>query len=63
MDVRSAIYAAKKCRPIIDPIGQLPEFLMRLRKACEAENSTIGRVRSESKSSDDGRKPKRTTSK
>ena len=30
MDVQTAVTVAKKCRPIIDPIGQLPEFLHRL---------------------------------
>jgi protein-tyrosine phosphatase len=33
LQVDEAIRAAKKCRPIIDPIGQLPEFLKRLRAA------------------------------
>ncbi len=33
LDVSTAIRAAKKLRPIIDPIGQLPEFLNRLYKA------------------------------
>lgn len=33
MDVNTAIMAAKRCRPIIDPIGSLPEFLMRLHNA------------------------------
>lgn len=33
LDVPNAITVAKKCRPIIDPIGQLPEFLNRLKKA------------------------------
>ncbi len=36
MDVPTAIVVAKRCRPIIDPIGQLPEFLNRLRRAEEA---------------------------
>ncbi len=35
MDVTTAITAAKRCRPIIDPIGQLPEFLRRLHRAYE----------------------------
>lgn len=30
LDVRTAIATAKKLRPIIDPIGQLPQFLQRL---------------------------------
>ena len=30
MDVPTAITTAKHCRSIIDPIGQLPEFLKRL---------------------------------
>mmetsp|Transcript_29951 Transcript_29951/g.41155 ORF Transcript_29951/g.41155 Transcript_29951/m.41155 type:complete len:200 (+) Transcript_29951:22-621(+) len=33
MDVATAVQTAKRCRPIIDPIGQLPEFLSRLKKA------------------------------
>jgi len=33
MEVNDAILTAKACRRIIDPIGQLPEFLVRLRKA------------------------------
>ena len=42
MDVRMAIATAKRCRPIIDPIGQLPEFLHRLRRAYEAEHPLYG---------------------
>jgi len=33
MDPHTAIKTAKKCRPIIDPIGQLPEFLTRFHNA------------------------------
>ena len=33
MDVPMAISTAKQCRSIIDPIGQLPEFLKRLHLA------------------------------
>jgi hypothetical protein len=33
MDVATAIHSAKQCRPIIDPIGALPEFLDRLHAA------------------------------
>jgi hypothetical protein len=33
LDASTAIKAAKKLRPIIDPIGHLPEFLNRLYKA------------------------------
>lgn len=33
MDVPTAIATAKKCRNIIDPIGQLPDFLRRLHLA------------------------------
>ena len=33
LPAKSAIIMAKKCREIIDPIGMLPEFLMRLEKA------------------------------
>jgi hypothetical protein len=35
MDVQTAISTAKKCRPIIDPIGQLPDFLHRLKRATD----------------------------
>ena len=40
-----AITTAKKCRPIIDPIGQLPEFLRRLKKAEDALKGKPGIVR------------------
>jgi hypothetical protein len=43
MDVATAIAMAKKCRPIIDPIGQLPDFLHRLQKATDAREERIGR--------------------
>jgi hypothetical protein len=33
MEVLDAIRTAKRCREIIDPIGQLPAFLDRLRRA------------------------------
>jgi hypothetical protein len=33
MDVPTAISTAKSLRPIIDPIGQLPEFLHRFKRA------------------------------
>jgi len=36
MNVSNAIAAAKQLRPIIDPIGQLPEFLHRLKRAEDA---------------------------
>lgn len=36
MDVSTAITTAKSLRPIIDPIGQLPEFLHRLYRAYQA---------------------------
>eukprot|EP00428_Durinskia_dybowskii_P062393 CAMPEP_0170375190 /NCGR_PEP_ID=MMETSP0117_2-20130122/11029_1 /TAXON_ID=400756 /ORGANISM="Durinskia baltica, Strain CSIRO CS-38" /LENGTH=193 /DNA_ID=CAMNT_0010630249 /DNA_START=141 /DNA_END=722 /DNA_ORIENTATION=- len=36
LDVPMAIAVAKQLRPIIDPIGQLPEFLMRLKRAEDA---------------------------
>ena len=39
MDVDTAIRTAKRMRPIIDPIGQLPEFLMRLQRAKLADAS------------------------
>ncbi len=42
MDVPEAIRLAKRLRPIIDPIGQLPEFLNRLRRA-EIEAQRGGR--------------------
>lgn len=32
LNVEEAIAIAKRCRPIIDPIGQLPEFLYRLKR-------------------------------
>lgn len=35
MDVSTAISTAKKLRPIIDPIGQLPEFLRKLKAALD----------------------------
>jgi len=34
-DVKLAIKTAKTCRPIIDPIGMLPELLNRYAKARE----------------------------
>ncbi len=37
LPVMDAITIAKKCRPIIDPIGHLPEFLVRLQRAEEAK--------------------------
>jgi hypothetical protein len=40
MDVQTAISTAKKCRPIIDPIGQLPDFLHRLKKATDKLRSS-----------------------
>lgn len=43
MDVATAIAMAKKCRPIIDPIGQLPDFLHRLQKATDARGDGMGR--------------------
>mmetsp|Transcript_21746 Transcript_21746/g.36378 ORF Transcript_21746/g.36378 Transcript_21746/m.36378 type:complete len:199 (-) Transcript_21746:245-841(-) len=36
LDVQTAIVTAKRLRPIIDPIGQLPEFLHRLKRAEDA---------------------------
>jgi hypothetical protein len=39
MEVAEAISTAKACRRIIDPIGQLPAFLVRLRNA-EKESAT-----------------------
>ena len=38
LPVGEAISIAKRCRPIIDPIGQLPEFLNRLQRAEEAKD-------------------------
>lgn len=49
LSVPDAISIAKRCRPIIDPIGQLPEFLHRLQRAEEARMA-----REESSSSRDG---------
>ena len=37
MNVSTAISSAKELRPIIDPIGQLPEFLRRLRSALDSK--------------------------
>lgn len=42
MDVVTAIGAAKRCRSIIDPIGQLPEFLKRLKKAYDSHPDVSG---------------------
>ena len=33
MDVETSIRTAKTLRPIIDPIGQLPEFLRRFQRS------------------------------
>mmetsp|Transcript_35637 Transcript_35637/g.87671 ORF Transcript_35637/g.87671 Transcript_35637/m.87671 type:complete len:207 (+) Transcript_35637:119-739(+) len=38
MDMQSAITAAKKCRPVVDPIGGLPELLQKLDKANKDDN-------------------------
>ena len=35
LDVPTAIAAAKKCRPVIDPIGGLPELLAKIHKLYE----------------------------
>lgn len=42
MDVGTAVSAAKRCRSIIDPIGQLPEFLKRLKRAYESHPDAAG---------------------
>lgn len=42
LDVIPAIRTAKRLRPIIDPIGQLPEFLHRLKRAEDALAATKG---------------------
>jgi hypothetical protein len=42
MDVQTAVMVAKRCRPIIDPIGQLPDFLHRLQRAEEAMKVSSG---------------------
>mmetsp|Transcript_19324 Transcript_19324/g.17551 ORF Transcript_19324/g.17551 Transcript_19324/m.17551 type:complete len:196 (+) Transcript_19324:39-626(+) len=39
MDVDVAIKTAKKLRPVIDPIGQLPDFLKRLKRALDSKKS------------------------
>ena len=41
MDVAQAIRTAKTCRRIIDPIGQLPEFLARLWKAEQERDAAL----------------------
>ena len=43
MDMMTAIRAAKKCRPVVDPIGMLPEFLKRLQRMQMAGEGTPGR--------------------
>eukprot|EP01038_Epipyxis_sp_PR26KG_P015806 gene15806-21410_t len=52
MDVPTAILTAKTCRPIIDPIGQLPEFLLRLKRAEDAAAALVGDSFSSSKGTD-----------
>jgi hypothetical protein len=49
MDVNTAIMTAKQCRPIIDPMGQLPEFLKRLKRAEEANPRSISNDSSKKK--------------
>eukprot|EP01032_Pedospumella_encystans_P019823 gene19823-22532_t len=46
MNVPTAIAVAKQLRPIIDPIGQLPEFLKRLKQAedVQAESGGAGKA-------------------
>lgn len=34
------MYESQQLRPIIDPIGQLPEFLLRLKRAEEARDAS-----------------------
>jgi protein-tyrosine phosphatase len=40
LNVEEAIVIAKRCRPIIDPIGQLPEFLFRLKRLEESRETS-----------------------
>jgi len=42
MDVPTSIVVAKRCRSIIDPIGQLPEFLKRLKRAYDSRPDAAG---------------------
>ena len=42
MDVPTSIVVAKRCRSIIDPIGQLPEFLKRLKRAYDSHPDAAG---------------------
>lgn len=49
MDVHSAIVTAKRLRPIIDPIGQLPMFLTRLKQAEDALSNASGNSSSSSR--------------
>ena len=50
LDPATAIVTAKRLRPIIDPIGSLPDLLMRLHKARtarkKAKSQLIGKVES-----------------
>lgn len=39
LEPTEAIRIAKRCRPIIDPIGQLPEFLNRLQRAEQSQST------------------------
>uniref|UniRef100_A0A061QUC3 protein-tyrosine-phosphatase n=1 Tax=Tetraselmis sp. GSL018 TaxID=582737 RepID=A0A061QUC3_9CHLO len=50
MDMAKAIVAAKRCRPVVDPIGMLPEFLRRLQKTQKADRSAAGSSGSSSSS-------------
>jgi protein-tyrosine phosphatase len=43
LPVMDAISIAKRCRPIIDPIGQLPQFLIRLQDAEIARASKLSK--------------------
>lgn len=40
LNVDEAIAIAKRCRPIIDPIGQLPEFLYRLKRLEDSRDAS-----------------------
>jgi protein-tyrosine phosphatase len=40
LNVEESVGIAKRCRPIIDPIGQLPEFLYRLKRSEDSRQAS-----------------------
>jgi protein-tyrosine phosphatase len=40
LNVEESVAIAKRCRPIIDPIGQLPEFLYRLKRSEDSRQAS-----------------------